>query len=192
MAHRAKVEPGGCIQTDPYNPEWQLFVVEAILSPPASIAGVRLYRSPSSLAGRPCHLMGADTDTPPHTCPTTGWRPSSRGLSLFGSSSSVCSLGSLSLCLSVTLSSFLCATKNSRRERSRKQATRVLIHPAFISLDGSYSGNHKRQIFVSVVLLLPLSDLCLAHLSLTSILQRADSEMNCVITERPDVFSSVR
>lgn len=58
MAHRAKVEPGGCIQTDPYNPEWQLFVVEAILSPPASIAGVRLYRSPSSLARAAVSLDG--------------------------------------------------------------------------------------------------------------------------------------
>ena len=135
MAHRAKVEPGGCIETDPYNPEWQLFVVETILSPPASIAGVRLCRRPSSLAGRPCHLMGADNE---HSCShlsTTGRRPSGRGLSLFGSSSSVCSLSSLSLCLSVTLSSFLCATKKkqtgAQQETSHSSSHASRFHSRF-------------------------------------------------------------
>lgn len=45
------------------NPEWQLFVVEAILRAPGSIAGVQLNWRMSCHTGHPRSLDGADTNT---------------------------------------------------------------------------------------------------------------------------------
>lgn len=182
---RGLVEPSGGIHADPCDPEWQLFVVGAILSPPP-IVEVRLNRSPRSVCG---HLVGADTSTPPYTCPSYHHRGSPDCLALVRPLF-------LSRSVSQRFSPFLSLSYRQRKVYGNTTRNRqshcvplfssipLSLSLTLILLDGSYSGNHKKQRHATAVLALPFSSLYFLHLSLTSIPQRANYVPRYTIMDR--------